>query len=791
MNNAVTFHQNDYIGDSVITSQVASSEVALTLFNSLEVKFSNPGFTFDYWTTVPDGSGTEYTDGEVYNFALGNIDLYAHWIPNQVRFYENAAPSDSVFSVQSASTSTSLTLFSDLNPNFSKPGYVFDGWSTSANGVGTSYADGATYDFTLGSTSLYVQWSAATYSINYAAGGGTASATSATFTSGDSPITLPSASQSGYTFDGWFTSAQGGNLVGMGGDSFTPTSSVTLYAQWSTVTYSVNYAAGGGTAPIASASFTPGGTALTLPTPTQPGYTFDGWFTSAQGGNLVGIGGDSFTPTSSVTLYAQWSAATYSVNYAADGGTAVATSVTFTTGSSPITLPSASQPGYTFDGWFTSAQGGNLVGTGGNPFTPTSSATLYAQWSADTYSVNYVAGGGTAGATSATFTTGSSPITLPSASQPGYTFDGWFTSAQGGNLVGTGGSSFTPTSSMMLYAQWSATTFSVSYAADGGTMSPSSASFTTGGAPLTLPTPTQPGFTFHGWFTAPQGGSLVGTGGGLYTPISATTLFAQWTAIPSFNITFSANGGVGSVGSVSAVSGTALSLPSPSPISRPGYVFTGWNTVADGSGTAVESGSSMVLSGPTTLYAQWRQLPAASVTFVLNGARGSVSAIAAYDGAVETLPSPPALARPGYIFTGWNTRANGTGSMFAGGAAMTLGASLTLYAQWSGHAPARLVSPIGPFATAHVGVVGSLVAQVDRLASLIIRQQRHVVTLYGYPSTAATAQAGISEGRARVASVAAALRRALTHAHHGGVRVVVVDEGLAVGASNRVSVVVR
>ena len=63
MNNAVTFHQNDYIGDSVMTSQVASSEVALTLFNSLEVKFSNPGFTFDYWTTVPDGSGTEYTDG--------------------------------------------------------------------------------------------------------------------------------------------------------------------------------------------------------------------------------------------------------------------------------------------------------------------------------------------------------------------------------------------------------------------------------------------------------------------------------------------------------------------------------------------------------------------------------------------------------------------------------------------------------------------------------------------------------------------------------------------------------
>ena len=495
VDNAVTFYENDYIGDSVMEPQTAGSEVALTLFGSLLVKFSNPGYTFDYWTTNSNGSGTKYTDGELYNFALGNMDLYAQWKPNQVRFDENATLNDSVDCVESASTTTALTPFSDLNPTFSKPGYVFDGWSTSPSGAGVAYADGSTYDFTLGSMTLYAQWSAATYSVSYSAGGGTASATSASYTTGGNSITLPSASQSGYTFDGWFSAAQGGNLIGLGGASFTPTSS--------------------------------------------------------------------------------------------------------------------------------------------------------------------------------------------------------------------------------------------------------------------------------------------------------TTLFAQWTAIPSFDVTFSVNGGVGTVGPVSALSGATFSLPSPSTMSRPGYVFTGWNTVADGSGTAFGSSSTMVLSGPMTLYAQWRQLPAASVRFVLNGARGSVPAISAYNGAVETLPSPPALARPGYIFTGWNTRANGTGSMFASGVSMTLGASLTLYAQWSGHAPARLVSPIGPFATAHVGVAGSLVAQVDRLASLIIRQQRHIVTLYGYPSTAATAQAGIAEGRARVSSVAAALRRALTHAHHGGVRLVVVDEGPAAGSSNRVSVVVR
>ena len=641
--NAVTFYQNDNALDSVYAWQIASGDIPITLFESLNVKLTNPGFTFSYWTTNPDGSGVKYSDGALYNFDLGNIDLYAQWTPNQVTFHENASLSDSVAALQSASTATSLTLFSDLNPSFSNPGYLFSGWSTVAGGPGTDYSDGATYDFTLGSISLYAQWNPATYSINYAADGGTTSATSATFTTGDSSLALPNASEAGYTFDGWFTSAQGGSLVGLSGASFTPTSSATLYAQWTPVTSAVTYVGNGGTVPTAGASYTTGAPPLTLPMPTQTGYTFDGWFTSAQGGSLVGMSGASFTPTSSATLYAQWTPATSAVTYVGNGGTVPTAGASYTTGAPPLTLPMPTQAGYTFDGWFTSAQGGSLVGMSGASFTPTSSATLY----------------------------------------------------------------------------------------------------------------------------------------------------AQWTVIPAFAVTFSANGGTGSVGSVSALSGASLSLPSPASISRPGYVFSGWNTVADGSGTAFDPSSTIILVGPMTLYAQWRQLPAAVVTFVLNGARGSINAISAYDGAIETLPTPPALARPGYVFTGWNTRANGKGSPFAGGVPVTLSASLNLYAQWSGHAPARLVSPIGPFTSSSVGVTGSLVSQVNRLVSLIIRQKRHVVTLYGYPSSAATGQAGLYQGRARVNSVALAIRRALAHVHHGGVRVVVVNEGLAAGTSNRVSVVVR
>jgi len=55
-------------------------------------------------------------------------------------------------SAQSASSSTALT-----SNSFTQTGCTFTNWNTAANGSGTSYADGATYDFSADIT-LYAQW---------------------------------------------------------------------------------------------------------------------------------------------------------------------------------------------------------------------------------------------------------------------------------------------------------------------------------------------------------------------------------------------------------------------------------------------------------------------------------------------------------------------------------------------------------------------------------------------------------------------------------------------------------
>jgi uncharacterized repeat protein (TIGR02543 family) len=179
------------------------------------------------------------------------------------------------------------------------------------------------------------------------------------------------------------------------------------------VTYTVTYNYESGTGSPPSATYTVGGTALTLPTPTRTGYTFNGWFTAATSGTLVGVGGASYTPTGSLMLYAQWTAATpYTVTFNANLGTGT---MAIETASGPTNLTTNAftrTGGYHFAGWNTAANGSGTAYADGASYPFTSSTTLYAQWTA-------VSGGGAialvAGSTSSTKAGTTGAITVTSA----------------------------------------------------------------------------------------------------------------------------------------------------------------------------------------------------------------------------------------------------------------------------------------------------------------------------------------------------------------------------------------
>jgi uncharacterized repeat protein (TIGR02543 family) len=240
------------------------------------------------------------------------------------------------------------------------------------------------------------------------------------------------------------------------------------------------YDSAGGSPTPASGS-APNATFIALSAaPSRTDYTFAGWsdgsacdsLNAPEPGGLCVEGTALYKAGATYTLYsdgdtvtftAQWTPDQYVVNFAYDGGLGTPVAAIFTVGGNPLTLPTIARPGYTFDGWYTAPSGGTFVAAGGASYSPTASITLDAQWTpvssgggATTYTVTYNYEGGTGTAPSAIFTVGGFPLVLSPAAQSGYTFDGWYTAPTGGTLVGGAGDSYTPSSPIILYAQWTA-----------------------------------------------------------------------------------------------------------------------------------------------------------------------------------------------------------------------------------------------------------------------------------------------------------------------------------------------
>lgn len=111
--------------------------------------------------------------------------------------------------------------------------------------------------------------------------------------------------RTGYTFQGWATSASGAVAYQPGGQ-YGADSDVTLYAVWKANTWTVRFDANGGSG-APSAQTKTYGIDLTLSTtkPTRALYNFLGWATSANGA-VAYAPGAKYTANADITLYAVW-----------------------------------------------------------------------------------------------------------------------------------------------------------------------------------------------------------------------------------------------------------------------------------------------------------------------------------------------------------------------------------------------------------------------------------------------------------------------------------------------------
>ncbi len=481
-------------GDKVLPSTIVTKESAHTLYaywsnDAYTVSFDSNGgssceavpvvydeaygtlptperqyYSFDGWYTAKTG-GTKVDENSIVSMNK-NHTLYAHWTRKTVvvTYILGDGSTKPITYELGVKYSTNM-------PTTTKTGYTFDGWyfdQSKTKAVGESLVENEN------NHTVYSKWNANKYTVTFKPDNSTAITNPVqTVTYGDEyPASIfPITTRTGYAFWGWFTEKNGQGLHIYTGYKVEITENITVYPYWKPITYEVKYDANKGTGTMSNSIHTYDvQKALTANKFKRSYYEFNGWNTKADGtgtaySDTASVKNLTANEDETVTLYAQWKSYTYSVEYIGNGSNSGSmTNSTFDYNVSTALKANAyGKTGYTFDGWNTKIDGTGTKYTDKqsvSKLTATNGGTvkLYAQWTANTYTIVYNPNGGTGSMSDTSCTYGTSATLRANAfSKDYYDFVGWkdgsgkiYTDKQSvSNLTATADGTIT------LYAQWS------------------------------------------------------------------------------------------------------------------------------------------------------------------------------------------------------------------------------------------------------------------------------------------------------------------------------------------------
>lgn len=280
---------------------------------------------------------------------------------------------------------------------------------------------------------------------------------------------------------------------------------------------------------------------------TRTGYSFAGWYTAAEGGELVDF--SNFTMTSDMTLYAHWTVGVYTVTFdwEVTGSSKVEYSMEYNSEIGSDKVPDADDApendGYRFVSWRTGKSETSPVAE--FPATVTGDITYYANWvssDVDTYTVafdyNYET---TEKIDPISFTPNvDKNITFPKdIERVGYNFLGWAQDPAATKAEYKGGARYVPTASTTFYAVWEQQKYQVIFynvQQSGITLENKelknikNLTYNSTVAASDIPaTPTREGYTFDGWYDSPTAGKEYDVSNGL-TITETLTLYTHWKA---------------------------------------------------------------------------------------------------------------------------------------------------------------------------------------------------------------------------------------------------------------------
>ena len=228
--------------------------------------------------------------------------------------------------------------------------------------------------------------------------------------------------------------------------------------KWTKALYLVSYDGNGaikGTTPGNQTKVAGSTLTLSIVAPRRTGYNFKGWGTTTS--EVKYQPGDTYDKNARMNLYAIWEPYQYTIEFDVNGGIGSNFTRTIAYGSTYSKVDKPSRTGYTFAGWYTAKTGGSQI-TETTIMSTAKDHTVYARWTAKTYTVTFDANGGTGGPTSMKKTYGKAsviPEEVPTL--PGYECIGWADSladAKAKKVSGRPGEYFTRNKKMTLYAVW-------------------------------------------------------------------------------------------------------------------------------------------------------------------------------------------------------------------------------------------------------------------------------------------------------------------------------------------------
>ncbi len=454
--------------------------------------------------------------------------------------------------------------------------------------------------------------------------------------------------KTGYTLTG-YSNTNGGSknyevtntLTGEFIDTNYP--SKTVYAVFTANTYKISFNNNGGSGTMDTITCTyDKDCKLSANTFTKTGYTFAGWSKTSAGvieytnGSTV----KNLATSGSITLYAKWTANTYTITYNANGGSGSMSKTTCTYDTDcTIAGNSFTRTGYTFASWTKDSTTGTVYSVGAKVknLATSGNVNMYAKWNTNTYKIAYTMNNGTLGTnkpTSASYDanvlidnpTKNLIVTINANNQgatisktsvtQAQTFNGWTVTGLNTNTAKTGIASnavtttYTGTSTKNTY-------FKNLTATNNGTVT-----FTAnwGNTSVTLPTITKTGYTCG--YTDTTTGAIKYASGSKYTPSGETskTLYAKCNA-NTYTITYNANGGSGSMNKTTCTYDTNCTLAANT-FTYEGYEFVSW-TKDSISGTEYQAWSTvknLATSGNINMYAKWKQSAINLYNFIKNNA---------------------------------------------------------------------------------------------------------------------------------------------------------------------------